>query len=106
MHFSFGLLLPVLSPVLLGLGVALGNWFHGRIVKPADYQRASILQQIAEGAAALVISTNTNPKATWPDLLKQIVQAIESAAGLPTHNADAIQRAAAAALTKLGKQQA
>lgn len=101
MHFNLGSLIPFVSPLLLGLGVAVGHWFGSKIKNPTDAERAAILEKIAEGAAALVVSLQ--PKALWPDLLKSVIAAIESAAGVPTSNSGAIERAASLALTKLGK---
>jgi hypothetical protein len=100
-HFNFGSLLPFLSPLLLGLAVSAGHWLGSKIKNPTDAERAAILEKIADGAAALVVALN--PKANWTDLLKAVVQAIEAAAGVPTSNSAAIERAAAAALSKLGK---
>jgi hypothetical protein len=93
--------LSLLSPLLLGFAVAAGHWLGSKIKNPTDADRATILAHIADGAAALVIALN--PKANWTDLLKSTVQAIEAAAGVPTSNAAAIERAAASALSKLGK---
>ena len=101
MHFNLGFFLPILSPVVLGLAVSFGHWLGSKIKSPTDAERATILEKIADGAAALVVAMN--PKANWTDLLKSVVQAIEAAAGVPTKDAGAIERAAAAALTKLGK---
>jgi 3-oxoacyl-[acyl-carrier-protein] synthase III len=88
---------------LMTVGLVIGALIAKRIHTPADHARAELLAIIADGAAALVV--NLNQKAPWSVLLKAVVQAIESAAGLPTSNAAAIERAAAAALAKLGKGQ-
>ncbi len=87
--------------LLATAAVAIGTWIGSRLLKPTDLQKASHLALIAEAAAALVVSTN--PKANWPILLDLTIHQIDSAAGLPTHNAPAIQRAAAAALVNVGK---
>jgi hypothetical protein len=87
---------------LIGLAATLlGGWIGTRIIKPRDHERASALDAIARGAAALVISLN--PTAKWADLMAQVVAQISTAAGLPTRNKDAIERAAALALTDRGK---
>lgn len=99
MHLPWDLIGNAVGVVGLVIGALIAKALH----TPADHERADILAKIAEGAAALVWSLN--PKAKWADLLKQVIQAIESAAGLPTKNAGAIERAAAAALAKLGAQQ-
>lgn len=79
----------------------LGAWLIKKFKTPTDLDRAQLLAHIAEAAAALVV--NLNPKAPWAELLQQVVQQIVSAAGVPTTNQAAINRAAAAALVKLGK---
>jgi hypothetical protein len=89
-------LTPMLTPLLQLVGVALGGLLAHRIVTPTDHQRAQLLSQIANDAAALVVSKNPNMPAA--QLLQQVIQAISNAAGVPTTNQDAIARAAAAAL--------
>lgn len=79
----------------------LGGWVTTRIVAPKAHERAELLAKIAAAAAALVVSLN--PTADWSLLLSKVVKAIADAAGLPTTNAQAIERAAAEALTRLGK---
>lgn len=79
----------------------LGGWLIKKLKTPTDLERAALLEKIAEAAAALVVAMN--PKADWATLLQAVIQQIASAAGLPTNNQAAINRAAAAALTKLGK---
>lgn len=87
---------------ILGVAaLALGTWLARRLTQPTDLQRAELLAQIAASAAALAVSMFPNAK--WAELLKFVVQQIAGAAGLPTKNADAIQRAAAKALMDLGK---
>jgi hypothetical protein len=63
--------------------------------------RAFLLRMIAEDAAALVVALN--PKAPWAQLLAAVVQQVATAAGTPTQNQAAIERAAAAALVRMGK---
>lgn len=92
MHFS-------ITDVILGLAVALGGWLGHRFNTPRDHERAAAISTIARDAAALVVSYN--PKGDWATLLKAVVDAIAASAG--TTNRDAIERAAAAALTDLGK---
>lgn len=87
---------------IIGLAAtAVGTWLGHRIIQPRDHERAAALEAIAKGAAALVLSLN--PTAKWAELLRMVVDQIASAAGLPTRNRDAIERAAAAALIGLGK---
>jgi hypothetical protein len=83
---------------LVTLGV--GSWVASRIVKPRDHERAQHLANIASDAVALVLANN--PTASWATLLADAVRQISTAAGVPTNNAAAIQRAAAGALAKAG----
>jgi hypothetical protein len=85
--------LPSVVAILAGY---IGGFIHSRILKPADVDRANSLDAIARGAASLVVSLN--PGKDWAALLDSTVQMILSAAGLPTQNKGAIERAAAAAL--------
>lgn len=85
---------------LVGLAATLlGGWIATRIIKPKDHERATALATIARDAAALVVSLF--PNADWATLLKAVVDRISAAAG--TTNRDAIENAAAGALTALGK---
>lgn len=95
MHFDLGSIVGLAATVL-------GTWLGSRIIRPRDHERAAALDAIAKGAVALVVALN--PSAKWADLLKLAVTAISSAAGLPTSNRDAIERAAAAALAAAGKR--
>jgi len=94
MHFDLGSLIGLAATIL-------GTWIGTRIIRPRDHDRAAALDSIARGAAALVISLN--PTAKWAELVKAVVQQIAAAAGVPTSNKDAIERAASAALAGLGK---
>ncbi|SRR6266849_7633254 len=80
----------------------LASWLIKKFKTPTALERATLLDHIAEAAAALVKSLN--PTADWATLVEQVVQQIASAAGVPTTNRAAIQRAAVLALTKLGVQ--
>jgi hypothetical protein len=92
MHFSLGDIIGLVATVL-------GGWLGTRIIQPRDHDRAAALDAIARGAAALMLSLN--PQKKWAELLSLTVDAISRAAGLPTRNRDAIERAAAAALVSL-----
>jgi hypothetical protein len=94
MEFGWGQLIGLLA-------TGLGAWLGTRIIRPRDHERAQALDAIARGAAALVVSIN--PTAKWAQMLEQVVKTIASTAGVPTTSQPAIQRAAAAALTGLGK---
>jgi len=89
MHFDLGGIVGLVATVL-------GGWLGTRIIRPRDHDRAHALDAIARGAAALMVSLNPNAK--WAELLQLTVNSISTAAGVPTTNKDAIERAAAAAL--------
>jgi len=94
MHFN-----DWIWPIIGILATGLGTWLGSRIIQPRDHDRAQALTEIAKGGAALVVSLF--PKADWPTLLKAVVDQISASAG--TTNRSAIERAAASALTALGK---
>jgi Co/Zn/Cd efflux system component len=98
MHLDLG---SLIGPLVGLFATALGGWLLHRFSSPKDHERAALLAHIAGDAAALVVAMN--PGASWSALLKAVVDQIAAAAGLPTANRDAIERAAAAALTGLGK---
>lgn len=91
----------LLGPVVSLVAIAIGSWFGHRITSPKDHERAALLSTIAQDAAAFIVALN--PTAPWDQLLKDLIARISAAAGLPTSNLTAIENAAAAALTKLGK---
>ena len=95
MSFDLGSIIGLFATVV-------GAWLGTRIIRPRDHERAAALDAIARGAVALVVSLN--PTAKWGELLKLAVNAISTAAGVPTTNRDAIERAAAAALNALGRR--
>lgn len=97
---SFSFLWPIVTPVAQSIALLVGAWLAHRIATPKDHERAELLSRIAEASAALVVATN--PGKPWADLLQLVVREISSAAGVPTNNAQAIRRAAAAALNKVG----
>jgi|APFre7841882630_1041343.scaffolds.fasta_scaffold324599_1 hypothetical protein len=88
-----------LGPLIGVLATLVGSWYAHRIVTPKDHERAALLETIARGAAALVVSLN--PGKPWAALLELVIQQIMSAPGVPTANQQAIQRAAAEALTRV-----
>jgi hypothetical protein len=91
-----GLLNLAISVATLAIGGVIAHALH----TPKDLERAQLLQQIAGDAAAYVVSTN--PAAPWALMLADVVRKISTAAGLPTSNSAAIERAAAGALVSLG----
>jgi len=83
------------------VALLIGGWWVRRQSTPTEQSRAQHLAQIATDTAALVVSAN--PKAAWAQMLEQTVQQLTGAAGIPVTNRDALQRAAAGALARLGK---
>jgi hypothetical protein len=80
--------------------LVIGTFFGRRIIRPRDSERAQLLAEIAKAAAALAVAMN--PSASWASLLQNVINQVATAAGVPTKNQAAIQRAAALALTDLG----
>jgi hypothetical protein len=99
MHLSW--LMPVVQTLIPVAAIAAAGWIAKHIKKPSDKDRADLLSIIANAAAAYVLSLN--PNARWADLVRDVIQAISSSAGLPTKNVAAIEREAAAALVRLGR---
>jgi hypothetical protein len=91
-----------ITSIVLAAATIVGTWLGTRIIRPRDHERAVILDTIARGAAAIVVSLN--PGAKWADLLASVVNNIASSASVPTKSRDAIERAAASALAGLGKR--
>jgi hypothetical protein len=95
MHLDLNLLGP-----LIGLAATIiGGWLGHRIASPKDHDKAALLTRIAEETAAAIYAAN--PSAVWADLLRDTINRLAGAAGLPTTNAVAIENAATAALLKL-----
>lgn len=90
-----------INPLIALLATALGGFFAHRFTSPKDLERASLLSKIAAGAAAFMVGLY--PNKAWAELLQLVIGQIAAAAGLPTKNAAAIERAAADALAQLGK---
>lgn len=90
----------IIEPLLKTAALIIGGLLLRRLSKPSDKARAEHLALIAGAAAALVRSKY--PNATWSQLLQETVREISMAAGLPTRNGSAINRAAAEALSRLG----
>lgn len=80
--------------------LVIGGWIARGLNKTKAHQRAELLSTIARGAAALIV--NAYPGRTWAELLAATVQKILDAAGLPTADPHAVERAAAEALASLG----
>lgn len=97
---DFATWFPVITPVIQSVAIIVGAWLAHRIVTPKDHERAELLSRIAGAATALVLANN--PNQPWSVLLDLVVREITMAAGVPTKNAGAIKRAAAAALTSAG----
>jgi hypothetical protein len=97
MHLS----LASIGPLVGLVATLVGGWIGHRFTSPKDHDRAAHLAAIARDAAALV--AGLNPTASWAELLRMTVDQIATAAGLPTTNKDALERAAAGALSAIGK---
>lgn len=88
-----------LAPYALQAGVLVVGWLISRRLKaPEQRARAEALARIANDTAAAVYAAN--PGASWAKLLEETVRELSAAAGLPTRNEGAIQRAAAGALAR------
>lgn len=90
--------MQLLGPIVGIVATGVGAWIARHLKKPTDVDRATLLATIAADAAAFVV--HMYPGKTWADALQLVVQQISTAAGLPTKNAQAIQRAAASALAQ------
>ena len=96
----------MVMPTWLGSGLEVAAlvmlpMLAGWLRKPKVHERAMALDAIARGAAALAMSLA--PKASWAEKLSATIAQMEKAAGLPTANRDAIERAAAGALSQMGE---
>lgn len=98
MHFPWS---NLLEAGIAAAGLWIGSTLAKSHANSATFQRAVVLEKIAAAAASIVVALY--PTAPWALLLEQVVARVSAAAGLPTKNADAIERAAAHALTGLGK---
>lgn len=98
MHLSWDMVSTIVGLV----ATAVGTWLGTRIIKPKDKDRAELLDRIADGCAALILSLY--PDKPWAELIRMVIQRISGAAGVPTQSAVAIENAAAGALRRLGKE--
>ncbi len=89
----------LVGPLVGLVATGVGAWIVRQLKKPSDLERAQLLEAIATDAAALVVTLY--PGRPWAELLQLVIQQISTAAGLSTRNAQAIQRAAASALSQL-----
>lgn len=88
------------QPLVTPLAIAVGAWLHARVVKtPSDADRAATLARLAQDAAAAAVALF--PKSSTVDLVRHIVNTMASTGGVPTRNAQALERAAYGALAKL-----
>ena len=89
----------VLAPLVVPATILGAAWLHKAVsASPTDLERAQHLSRMATDAAALVVSIN--PSSSRAELLRQVVNMLASATATPTDNADALNRAAAGALTE------
>ncbi|HYM66708.1 MAG TPA: hypothetical protein VEW68_05415 [Patescibacteria group bacterium] len=75
------------------------GFFAWRSGKLTDADRAGLLTQLADEAAAFVVATW--PNKSWAELVAEIIKRLSATPGLPTGNSQAIQNAATAALVRL-----
>jgi hypothetical protein len=95
----------VLGPAIAIAAVPLSAWLHAKIIKtPGDAERAAQLAELARGAAALAYKLY--PDLKYADLVQQVINILSSIATVPTTNAAALERAAAAALVQMAPRPA
>ena len=97
-------LLDVLNLFLPTAATLIGGLILHRLHTPKDHELASHLATVANQLAAVLVVTQ--PNADWPQLLRQLITQITTAAGLDRASSEQIQAAATAALVKLGKKPA
>lgn len=100
MKISTDTLLPVVTLLLQSIIPIALVWIGKHTSTQKDAARAAALQHIADGAAALVLANN--PANAWAQLLKRTIEMLQQSPAVPTTNAEALERAAASALTRLG----
>ncbi len=93
---------------MIGYAIGLALAHVGAIIyaahvlkMPGDYQRSTLLAQLASDVAARVVMQN--PTLSGDQLVPLVVNQLATVHGLPTRNGDAIERAAASALLRLGR---
>jgi hypothetical protein len=90
----------LLKPFVLPVAGVVAALLHGWLVKsPSDQERAAHLAQMAHDAAAWVVAFF--PALPEKDLIQKIVDTLAAAAGVPTTNPQALERAAAGALSAI-----
>lgn len=95
------LLLALAGPFVNLAGILTLAYIAHRATRPSDAERAALLSQLANDAAAAVLAAN--PGRPWADLLALVVQRMCEGHGIPTNSAVAIEKAAAGALaTRMG----
>lgn len=100
MHLPIETLKPLLALAAQAAVPVIGLLISRSLHTTAQHKRAEHLSIIANAAAAIVLAKN--PSDSWRNLLASTIAELSNAAGLPTQNADAIKREAAAALTRAG----
>lgn len=95
-------MLTVAYLLLWWLWAAAVVWLiYRRLELTRDMHRAVLLTRMADETAAFVVGMN--PRAPFAVLLDLVVKQLAAAAGVPTRNLGALQRAAAAALARFNK---
>ena len=91
----------IVPAALLGATALHAFLEHLRKHDPTDIERAALLDQLAQGAAAVIVALF--PGKPWAELVALVVQRILNAPGVPTRSKQAVENAASAALVRLGK---
>ena len=93
--------LHIVWPYVLQLGgVLFLGWLGKHVKNTSDSARAQALAVIAKDVTAAVIANN--PKLSWLEYVKQVVNTLASTTGIPTTNNAVLERAAIGALTQAG----
>jgi hypothetical protein len=86
-------LLTTFAPYIVA---GAGAWIARHLKKPSDLQRATLLATLATDAAAWAVATY--PGRAIPELVQIVVRVLTEQSGIPTTNAQAIERAAHSAV--------
>lgn len=91
----------ILPAALLGATIINAVLAHFRKHTLTDPERAALLTQLAQDAAAVLSAAF--PTKPWAELVTMIVQRLLATPGVPTQSKQALEGAASAALIRLGK---
>ena len=91
----------ILPAALLGATIINAILAHYRRHALTDPERAALLTQLAQDAAAVLSAAF--PGKPWAELVAMIVQRLLATPGVPTQSKQALESAASAALVRMGK---